>query len=253
MKYIPLIIALFTIGFTSLVSIPDSPYLIGGMTQADISNMFPSAITPAGITFAIWSIIYLSWILAGLALSGLPVTSLTKRYFPKIVPYLTDKETSKRAMLSFSVAISLTGVWLIPWGNLYIGIALIIMLMILGFLKLTFHLTRKSSWLVRSSVELTLGWINIATVANITIWLMYIWFTGGGISEIYWAIWVLGLALLLTAYYQCRYKTYIISLVFLWTMVGEWIAHPVLEQRVAVAIYSLVIIINMIISFQRRK
>ncbi len=253
MKYIPLIIALFTIGFTSLVSIPDSPYLIGGMTQADISNMFPSAITPAGITFAIWSIIYLSWILAGLALSGLPVTSLTKRYFPKIVPYLTDKETSKRAMLSFSVAISLTGVWLIPWGNLYIGIALIIMLIILGFLKLTFHLTRKSSWLVRSSVELTLGWINIATVANITIWLMYIWFTGGGISEIYWAIWVLGLALLLTAYYQCRYKTYIISLVFLWTMVGEWIAHPVLEQRVAVAIYSLVIIINMIISFQRRK
>lgn len=174
MKYIPLIIALFTIGFTSLVSIPDSPYLIGGMTQADISNMFPSAITPAGITFAIWSIIYLSWILAGLALSGLPVTSLTKRYFPKIVPYLTDKETSKRAMLSFSVAISLTGVWLIPWGNLYIGIALIIMLIILGFLKLTFHLTRKSSWLVRSSVELTLGWINIATVANITIWLMYI-------------------------------------------------------------------------------
>lgn len=174
MKYIPLIIALFTIGFTSLVSIPDSPYLIGGMTQADISNMFPSAITPAGITFAIWSIIYLSWILAGLALSGLPVTSLMKRYFPKIVPYLTDKETSKRAMLSFSVAISLTGVWLIPWGNLYIGIALIIMLMILGFLKLTFHLTRKSSWLVRSSVELTLGWINIATVANITIWLMYI-------------------------------------------------------------------------------
>jgi len=145
MKYIPLIVAIFTIGFTSLVSIPDSPYLIGGMTQADISNMFPSAITPAGITFAIWSIIYLSWILAGLVLSGILVTPLTKRYFPRITPYLSDKETSKKAMIAFSVAISLTGVWLIPWGNLYIGVALIIMLMILGFLKYTFHLTRKSS------------------------------------------------------------------------------------------------------------
>ena len=66
MKYILLIIALITIGFTSLVSIPGSPYLIGGMTQADISNMFSTSITPAGITFAIWSIIYLSWILSGL-------------------------------------------------------------------------------------------------------------------------------------------------------------------------------------------
>lgn len=253
MKYIPFIVAIFTIGFTSLVSIPDSPYLIGGMTQADISNMFPSAITPAGITFAIWSIIYLSWILAGLVLSGILVTQFTKRYFPRITPYLTDKETSKKAMIAFSVAISLTGVWLIPWGNLYIGVALIIMLMILGFLKYTFHLTRKSSWIVRSSVELTLGWINIASVANITIWLLSIWFTGWGISETYWAIGVLGLALLLTAYYQCRYKTYIISLVFLWTMIGEWIAHPILEQRVAVVIYSLVMVINMIISFQKRK
>lgn len=253
MKYIPLFVAIFTIGFTSIVSIPDSPYLIGGMTQADISNMFPSAITPAGITFAIWSIIYLSWILAGLVLSGFPVTSLTKRYFPRIIPYLSDKETSIKAMIAFSVSISLTGVWLIPWGYLYIGIALIIMLMILGFLKYTFHLTRESSWIVRSSVELTLGWINIATVANITIWLISIWFTGWGISEIYWAIWVLGLALLLTAYYQCRYKTYIISLVFLWTMIGEWIAHPILEQRAAVVIYSLVIIINMIISVQKWK
>ncbi|NRH20522.1 hypothetical protein HOO68_00550 [Candidatus Gracilibacteria bacterium] len=253
MKYLVLIIALITIGFTSLVSIPGSPYLIGGMTQADISNMFPSAITPAGITFAIWSIIYLSWILAGLALSGLPVTPLTKRYFPKITPYLTDTETSKKAIVAFATAISLTGFWLIPWGNIYIGMALIVMFVILGFLKYAFHLTRKSSWLVRSSVELTLGWINIATVANITIWLMYMGFTGGGISETYWAIGVLGLALLLTSYYQCRYHTYIISLVFLWTMIGEWIAHPVLEQRVAVAIYSLVIIINMIISLKKRK
>ena len=63
--YLLLIISLLTIGFTSLVSIPSSPYLIGGMTQADISNMFPSAITPAGVTFSIWSLIYLSWIVAG--------------------------------------------------------------------------------------------------------------------------------------------------------------------------------------------
>lgn len=65
MQYLLLITSLFTIGFTTLVSIPDSPFLIGGMTQADISNMYPTAITPAGFTFAIWSLIYLSWIVVG--------------------------------------------------------------------------------------------------------------------------------------------------------------------------------------------
>jgi hypothetical protein len=64
-KYLLLITALITIGLTSLVSIPGSPYLIGGMTQADISAMFATSVTPAGVTFAIWSLIYISWIIAG--------------------------------------------------------------------------------------------------------------------------------------------------------------------------------------------
>lgn len=131
MKYIPLIVAVFTIFFTSLVSIPGSPFLIGGMTQADISNMFATSVTPAGFTFAIWSVIYLFWILAGLVLSGCLVTNFTKKYFPKLVPYFIDSHTSKKTMVTFSLGIVLTAVWLLPWGNLYIGTALIVMLMIL--------------------------------------------------------------------------------------------------------------------------
>ena len=64
MRYLLLITALITIGLTTLVSITGSPYLIGGMTQADISAMFATSVTPAGFTFAIWSLIYLSWIIA---------------------------------------------------------------------------------------------------------------------------------------------------------------------------------------------
>ncbi len=63
-RYLLLITALVTIGLTSLVSIPGSPYLIGGMTQADISAMFATSVTPAGVTFAIWSLIYLAWVIA---------------------------------------------------------------------------------------------------------------------------------------------------------------------------------------------
>jgi TspO/MBR family len=216
MQYLLLLTSLITIGFTTLVSIPGSPYLIGGMTQADISNMFPSAITPAGITFSIWSVIYLSWIIAGI-----------------YVAFFQEKKRSidNKTIILFSSAIALTGVWLIPWGYVWVGTALIVMILILGLLKYVFHQTRTTHPTMKYSVELTLGWINIATVANITIWLLSIGYTGSGISEIYWAIGVLGLALILTLYYQIRYRAYIISLVFLWTMLGEWIAHDSPLQR----------------------
>lgn len=252
LRFLPLITAILVIGFTVLVSVPGSPYLINGTTQADISNMFPTAITPAGITFAIWSVIYFSWILAGFVISGLPLTPFTKKYTPKLIPYLKSDE-SKKVKIGFSLAILLTALWLIPWGYQMIGTALIVMFLLLGVLKYIFSHTRKSSPLVKWSVELTLGWINIATVANITIWLVSLWFQGGAVPEIYWAIGVLGLALLLTAYYQCRYRAYIISLVFLWTLYGEWLAHPILEQRVAVVIYAIITIFNIMYSYSRKK
>lgn len=114
-------------------------------------------------------------------------------------------------------------------------------------------MTRNSPKALRHSVELTLGWINIATVANITIYLVSVGFTGGNIPEIYWAIGILGLACLLTAYYQCRYHTYIISLVFLWTLFGVWVAHTSFDQRVAVLIFGAVTVINMILSLYKKR
>jgi len=65
------------------------------------------------------------------------------------------------------------------------------MLLILGLLKYAFRLSRSAHPALKYSIELTLGWINIATVANITIWLVSLGFTGGSISETYWAICVL--------------------------------------------------------------
>lgn len=235
MQYLLLIVSLLTIGFTSLVSIPGSPYLIGGMTQADISNMFPSAITPAGVTFSIWSLIYLSWIVAGVYVA----------FFQK------KKETSK-TLCVFSLAILLTGVWLVPWGYIWIGTSLVVMLVILGLLKYTFHHTRDSHPALKYSVELTLGWINIATVANVTIWLLSLGFTGAGIPEVYWAIGVLALALGLTLYYQLRYRAYIISAVFLWTMIGEWIAHDNFLQRGFVIGYAIISIGAIVYTYMKK-
>ncbi len=227
-RFLLLIAAILTIGFTTLVSIPGSPYLIGGMTQADISAMFATSVTPAGFTFGIWSLIYLSWIIAWVYVA----------FFQK-----GKMKLDTHTLLAFSLAIGLTAVWLIPWGYIWIGTALLIMLAILWLLLYVFSRTRGTHLIIRSSIDITLGWIIMASALNITVWIRSLGLSFGAPGDLYYAIFALGAIPLIVSELQCRYKTYIISGVFLWTMSGVWFAHILFEQRVAVTIYSVVICI----------
>lgn len=113
MKYLVLLFAVITIAWTSWLSVPYFGYPLGGYSQADISNMYPNAITPAGFTFSIWSMIYLSWLILGVSI------------------LLKKTKISNKQALYFSLAIALTGIWLVPWGYNMIGLSLIIMLVLL--------------------------------------------------------------------------------------------------------------------------
>ena len=238
MRYLLLITALITIGLTTLVSITGSPYLIGGMTQADISAMFATSVTPAGFTFAIWSLIYLSWIIAWV------YVAFFKKWNAKI---------DTKSLVLFSLAILLTVVWLIPWGYLYISVSLVVMLAILGLLAYVFSPTRSSDIIVRSSIEITLGWIIMATALNVTVWMRYMGWSIGGPTDLYYAIFALGAILLIVATLQCRYRTYIISGVFLWTLFGVYIAHPIVEIRWAVFIYAVTLCFYIFQSLRNKK
>lgn len=236
MHYLLLITSLITVGFTTLVSVPSFWLLIGGMTQADISDMYPTVITPIGFTFSIWSVIYLSWIVVWVMLAR-------KKIHEKSLP-----------VELMSLAIGLTGFWLIPWGYGYIGISLVIMLLLLSVLIYTFSLVRwENHGYFRSMVEITLGWIMVATVVNITVYMQYLGLPYGQPGDLYYAIVVLWVLLLIVSELQCRYKTYIISAVFLWTMSGEWFAHTLFEQRVAVTIYAVTLCIYIWSSFHGKS
>lgn len=148
-KYIPLISAVVTIVFTAFVSTPGSPLLINGMTQADISNMYPNAITPAGITFSIWTLIYISWIVAGIFIAGLHYRFMKKSFILKIHEAFTKMHLDKKFVISYSSVMFLTGIWLIPWGYNMIGLALIVMFLILATLVYTFIISRDMHPMVR--------------------------------------------------------------------------------------------------------
>ena len=158
-----------------------------------------------------------------------------------------------KSLLLFSLAILLTVVWLIPWGYLYISVSLAVMLAILGLLAYVFSRTRSSDIIVRSSIEITLGWIIMATALNVTVWMRYMGWSIGGPTDFYYAIFALGTILLIVSELQCRYRTYIISAVFLWTLLGVYIAHPMIEIQGVVLIYAVTIGFYILQSLRNKK
>lgn len=136
----------------------------------------------------------------------------------------------------------LTAIWLVPWSYNWIGTSLIIMLVLLFTLKALFRETLGAPQIVRHSVQLFVGWINIATVANVTILLVANKFSGWGIANNIWAIVILAVACLVTLRYQWQHRAYPVSMVFIWAMIGILAVHTDATQRVFVILYIIAVL-----------
>ncbi len=106
MRYLLLITVLATVGFTTLVSVPNFGFPLNGMSQGVVSDMYANTITPAGYAFSIWSLIYLTW--------GALAVSVALGYV----------KLSQRFTIVFSLAILLSAIWLFPFHYLYQWISL---------------------------------------------------------------------------------------------------------------------------------
>jgi len=194
-KYILLISGIIATIISSLVSaIPIWMY-----NQAQVSAMFPTLFTPATITFSIWGIIYASWIVLGI------FVALWKIH----VSY-------KNAWLLASAQI-LSSFWLIPSQYLYTATSLVVMSGVLFLLLLGFFISQRENKYFQYTQELFLGWIIVASIANLHLVLvdynLYgypVWFTLASIllATGIFALWIL------------RYNAIIASLVFLWASYG---------------------------------
>lgn len=124
-----------------------------------------SYLAPAGPAFSIWSIIYLG-LIAYAVWQALPRQRASER---------------QRAMgWPIAVTMVLNGLWLVAarFGTLFLTVVVIVLLLIaLGWAFRTAVVTRDprggviDSVLVDGTTGLHLGWVTLATVANISAWL----------------------------------------------------------------------------------
>lgn len=172
------------------VNILASTLPLNGQNTGEISDRFEVLFVPAGYVFSIWGVIYLGWI------------AFTIFHFQP-----SQKESPRLRRLGYLFALSnlANAAWLFCWHYNLFGLSVLVMLALLGLLiasYLRLNVNRSDVgpaeyWSVDVLFSVYLGWITVATVANITDWLYFIGWDGFGISAQIWAVIMLVVASLL--------------------------------------------------------
>jgi hypothetical protein len=194
-------------------SIAGGTSLLGGRDTAQISNANPTLITPAGYTFSIWGIIYL--------LLGIFVVY-------QALPSQKGSDFQRKVSWLFVLSSIFNIAWIFCWQYQYfeasiVVIALLLVSLIAIYLRL--NIGRSSAKLhERIAVQLPfsvyLGWITIATIADVSVTLVSLKWGGFGIAAGTWAFLIVVIALLLSLTVIATRKDIGYSLVIIWAFIG---------------------------------
>ena len=218
---------------------------INQLNTGQISAFYPNYFVPAGFTFSIWGVIYL--LLLNYVISYTYFTLLSDK-FPAVAAYLNAVNKW------FWVTCFLNASWIIAWHYLWIWTSVFIMLLFLSVLIYIFivgkekegQLSNMQSFLLYTPFLVYLGWISVATIANITALLVKIDWNGIGISPITWSLLMMITATILAIYFILSERIWSYSLVIMWALWGIRAARtndaPFLSQ-VALAGLVLVLIV----------
>jgi hypothetical protein len=191
---------------------------LNGLSTGEISDRFEVYFVPAGYVFSIWGLIYLG-LLAYAIYQVLPIEKENPRL----------QKTGWLFVLSSLANIA----WLFLWHYEVFSLTIFAMLallvcLILIYLRLEVGRSEVSlgeKWFVRVPFSIYLGWITVATIANMTSLLDYLNWSGWGISDQLWAVIMLFVgAGVATAVFVTR-KDIAYMLVILWAFVGIAVRH----------------------------
>lgn len=191
---------------------------INGYNTGEVSAFYPNLFVPDGFTFSIWSVIYL-------LLIGFVVIS-TK--------WLWYKEGEVPGRLAaaiaplFIITCLLNAGWILAWHYLQVSASVMIMLVFLGtliyiYLKLQAfraELTPVQKIFLYTPFVVYMGWISVATIANITALLVHYNWNGSPLSPAVWSITMIVIATILGLIFTWKRSDRAYGLVIAWALLG---------------------------------
>ena len=190
---------------------------LNNKTTGELSDQYPNLFVPAGLTFSIWGVIYI--LLAIFVIYGL------------VVAIRKDSEKSsfiENIGIHFLISCLANIGWIFAWHYEILALSLVLMLILLGSL-ITIYLklrigksdsTRTEKYVVHLPFSIYLGWITIATIANVTALLVDINWNTFGLSEPFWAIAVIIVGIAITLSVLFTRKDIFYCLVVDWALLG---------------------------------
>jgi hypothetical protein len=232
-------------------SIAGSTTLIGGQNTATISNNNPTLITPAGYVFSIWGIIYI--------LLGAFVVY-------QALPRERNSDYHKKIGWLFVLSSIINIAWIFVWQfeSLILSVILIFALLltlIAIYLRLNIGRSKVKTGerlAIHLPFSVYLGWITVASIADVAVTLTAYNWNGFGISPETWAIIVVALALVITLLMLGIRKDIAYALVIIWALVGIGVNHTnnpnvVLLTEVSSIIVAVALLAVVIATLVKRK
>ena len=188
------IVNLFSFLVVIVVNVLATTIPLGGKTTGQLSDQYPNLFVPAGLTFAIWGAIYI--------LLGVYVVYGLVRSIPKSVE---TADFMERIGILFIVTCAANAGWILSWQYEVLPLSLVSMVILLLSLiaiynKLKVGRSKASpaeKYMVHLPISVYLGWISIATIANVTALLVAYRWTRFGMTEQFWAVVMIGIGIAL--------------------------------------------------------
>jgi hypothetical protein len=208
--------------------------LMNNTTIGEISNSYRSLFTPAGYTFAIWGIIY-ALLFAFAIYQG-------RSLFVKV----KNDDFVFKIGWWFILSCLFNSLWVFAWIYEYTGLSCVfIFLLLISLLKIV--------WNNRMELDdeplpvivflwwpfvIYSGWVTVASIANISTYLIKIEWNGFGIPDAAWTIIMIGITVVLNLAVLWKRNMREFTLVGAWALVGIANANDIANETIATVAFA---------------
>jgi hypothetical protein len=223
---------------------------IGGNYTGDLSDKIPNLFVPTGLTFAIWGVIYV-----------LLIFFAVYQLADLIGKIKTESNYIEKISFWFILASIGNIIWIFLWH--YEQVILSILPMLLLFVSLLFiyirlqigtsDVSKHERYFIHLPISIYIGWITVATIANVTAVLVTLNVGGLILGEVLWTILVIIVAMIITLLVLYQKHDIGYSLVILWALLGIVIKRINTHESIATTAVICMIIIAAFAMFQLIK
>lgn len=191
---------------------------LNGLDTGELSALYPNLFVPAGLTFAIWGVIYL-WLVLLVGYGFALVTSeRTRNPLTLLGPW-------------FSVNCLANAAWIFAWHWQLVPVSLAIMGALLASLIAMYSRLGVGTepapvadrWLVHAPISVYMGWITVATIANVTTVAVDLGAPAFGTVPAVLTIGVMATAVGITARILWARRDLLYALVVIWAFIGIYL------------------------------